>query len=174
MNDKRTYIRYAGDGGLYLWDNECGIQWHNMESGNKTDWLLFFDICREQPSPYTEPIITAIMNGLCPHKDKAIKRVTWRGAGGQQGVDWKYVKFWYLRENKKGFGPNSVPEFTRKPATHFFLRAGRIPEEYYSGPILVPMAETFTPYQRRFRERSWKVHKFDNFLQGWRFLFQFM
>src|SRR2546426_277778 len=72
MLRKHDYVRYAGEGGLYLWDSECQVRWHSLSASDRTDWLLFFDACREEPTVHTEAIITAIMNGLCPHKTEAL------------------------------------------------------------------------------------------------------
>ena len=113
MLQKDDYVRYAGEGGLYLWDNECQVRWHNLDASNRTDWLLFFDVCCEDPTQYTEAIIAAIMNGLCPQKIVACTELTKTGYDGEEGVDWGRRKFWYLREGKKKtFGIDSVPEFT--------------------------------------------------------------
>src|SRR5690349_17213517 len=119
---KNDYVRYAGEGGLYLWDNECSVRWHNLGASDRTDWLLFFDACREEPTVFTEAIIAAIMNGLCPHKTAAIVEKSRLGAwhsDAQEGHDWATVKFWYFRESRARFGSDSVPEFTRKPAAFF-------------------------------------------------------
>src|SRR5262245_38463275 len=118
MLQKSDYVRYAGERGLYLWDDECRVRWDNLSAGERTDWLLFFDACREEPTGYTEPIIAAIMKGLCPHKTTAIFEKTRTAQYGQQGHDWAHVKFWYFRE-EAGFGKDSVPEFTRKPAPFY-------------------------------------------------------
>src|SRR5262249_15488315 len=119
MLQKSDYVRYAGEGGLYLWDNECQVQWHNLSASDRTDWLLFFDACREEPTIHTEPIIAAIMNGLCPHKTAAIFEKTPPARYENQSRDRTSVKFWYLREDARGFGTDSVPEFTSKPAPYF-------------------------------------------------------
>ena len=86
MLQKDDYVRYAGEGGLYLWDNECQVRWHNLDASNRADWLLFFDVCREDPTQYTEAIIAAIMNGLCPQKIVACTELTKTGFAGEEGV----------------------------------------------------------------------------------------
>src|SRR2546423_4950359 len=118
MLQKRDYVRYAGEGGLYLWDSECQVRWHNLNDSDRTDWLLFFDVCREEPTVYTEAIITAITKGLCPHKTVAVFEKTPTEGYGHE-PDGPTVKFWYLREDARGFGTDSVPELTRKPAPFF-------------------------------------------------------
>ena len=82
MLQKSDYVRYAGEGGLYLWDDECRVRWDDLSASDRTDWLLFFDVCREEPTISTEAIIEAIMNGLCPHKIVVVKDLTRRGAWG--------------------------------------------------------------------------------------------
>jgi hypothetical protein len=182
MLQKDEYVRYAGEGGLYLWDNECQVRWHNLDASNRTDWLLFFDVCREDPTQYTEAIIEAIMNGLCPQKIVACAELTKAGFDGEDGVDWRRQKFWYWREGrKKKFGIDSLPELTSRPARHYLdeLRwrgaygqvVSRPPQ-----PVFVPIHK---PYFRSNKvyptgRPGWKVHKFDHPYDAWRFLFQFV
>lgn len=180
MLQKRDYVRYAGEGGLYLWDNECHVRWHNLSDSDRTDWLLFFDACREEPTAFTEAIIAAIMNGLCPHKTTAIFEKTstgYFGWGAQEGRDWAAAKFWYLRESRTGFGKDSVPEFTRKPAPFFLGQrtqwTGGIGN--VSHRVLRPIIQSYQwGTWSDFRRRAWKVHRFTHPYDGWRFLFQFM
>src|SRR5215475_97477 len=119
MLQKLDYVRHACEGGLYLWDNECQVRWHNLSASDRTDWMLFFDVCREEPTTYTEPLIAAITTGLCPHRSAGIFEKTRAGLSGREGRDWARVKFWYLREDARGFGKDSIPEFTRKPAPFY-------------------------------------------------------
>jgi hypothetical protein len=178
MLQKLDYVRYAGEGGLYLWDSECQVQWHNLSASDRTDWMLFFDVCREEPTTYTEAIIAAIMEGLCPHKTSAIFEKTRAGTGGQAGRDWSRVKVWYLRQDAAGFGKDSVPEFTRKPAAYFLGQRMTYDAGYPVGTktFLTPIAHSYGGWGalKRFRRRAWKVHKFDHYFDAWRFLFQFI
>src|SRR5262249_21943292 len=140
---------------------------------------LFFDACREEPTVFTEAIIGAIMNGLCPHQAEAVVEKTDKGTYGQQGRDWVRVKFWYFREDPRGFGKDCVPEFTRKPAAHLL---GWASKGFYSSsgsrrvlsPRLLRVAKAYRRSRREFRQRARKVHKFDHYFDAWRFLFQFI
>lgn len=181
MLQKRDYVRYAGEGGLYLWDNECLVRWDNLSASDRTDWLLFFDVCREEPTAHTEAIITAITNGLCPHKSEAIIDMTpdvWYERASRPKPP--SAKFWYLREHAGGFGKDTVPEFVRQPAP-YFLGEREKPRAWYEPPtgmetVLVPIAWCYggrTP-RKQFRRRAWKVHKFEHYFDAWRFLFQFI
>src|SRR5262249_62127872 len=160
MLQKDDYVRYAGEGGLYLWDNECQVRWHNLDASNRTDWLLFFDVCREDPTQYTEAIITAIMNGLCPHKVVACAKLTTTGFDGEEGVDWGRRKFWYWREGRtKKFGIDSLPEFTGHPPRHYLGE-----KRWFSrSPQLRPPQPIFIPIDVRYGYRRGEgVHKFDH------------
>jgi hypothetical protein len=176
MLQKQDYVRYAGEGGLYLWDNECQVGWGSLSASDRTDWLLFFDACREEPTVYTEAIIAAIMNGLCPHKAEAIYEKT-RDEHYGEGFSGPSVKFWYLRESK-GFGTDSVPELTRQPAAYFLgeQTRRRWRELPVTKTVLMPIALAYGGWssKKQFRRRAWKVHKFDHYFDAWRFLFQFI
>jgi hypothetical protein len=178
MLQKRDYVRYAGEGGLYLWESESPVRWADLDARDRADWLLFFDVCREEPTVYTEAIIAAITNGLCPHRSAAIFEKTRSGLYGQEGRDWARVKFWYLREDRKGFGKDSVPEFTRKPAP--FLLGERVrecnPVRVGTHAILIPIVHAPSRWALRsqYPKGAWKVHKFDHYFDAWRFLFQFV
>jgi hypothetical protein len=184
MLQKDDYVRYAGKGGLYLWDNECQVRWHNLDDSNRTDWLLFFDVCREDPTQYTEAIIAAIMNGLCPHKIVGYGELTRTGFAGEEGVDWGRKKFWYWREGrKKVFGIDSVPEFTRQPAAYYlgelrwrwvYVQNENRPPQPVFMPINAPAYRGYSKVYFQRRQGSWKVHKFDHPYDAWRFLFQFI
>jgi hypothetical protein len=170
------YVRYAGDGGLYLWDNECQVRWDNLSKSDLTDWLLFFDVCREEPTAFTEAIIAAIMNGLCPHRTTATFIKTLAGKAGKEGRDWVAGTYWYFREDaaRGFFGRDRVPEFTRKPAA-YYLREW----SYYLGvPIpgreIIPITLSHRAWPRDVRKRAWKIHKFNHPFDAWRFLFQFV
>jgi len=178
MLQKHDYVRYAGEGGLYLWDNECPVRWHNLGASDRTDWLLFFDVCREEPTTYTEPLIEAITTGLCPHRSAAIFEKTRTGLSGHEGRDWSNLKFWYLREDVKGFGKDSVPEFTRKPAPYYLgeREVYRWGHPVDTRTVLMPIAHSYGGWgtKKQFRRHAWKVHKFDHYFDAWRFLFQFI
>jgi hypothetical protein len=161
---KRDFVRYATEGGLRLWDESFTIRWHNLPADELADWAEFFDICRDEPTHYTEPVIAAIQAGLCPLKGSAF---------GEESApsywDWppegrKPEGFWYFVADREFKPPGLIPELSAPyPVTHYYQPALS---------TLIRVEDAFTRWARYARQDGGfvRIWRFKHLQGAWGFL----
>ena len=166
---KRELVRYVCSGGLRMYDDECSIRWHNMEADERTDWLVFFDMCRDEETPHTEAVIAAIMAGLCPLK-KTVHRggmLNWEEAEAGTGQE----KLWLFptgaHRGRQGF---PVSESLLPPGHYLVGDIWRAAGIFHLIPA--EKAEGHVRWLRR--RRAVGVHAFKHPAHAWAFLLSFL
>jgi hypothetical protein len=164
--NKRELVRYICSGGLRMYDDECSVRWANMPEEERADWLVFFDMCRDEPSPHTEEVIQAIMAGLCPEK----KIVHWGGMPPGEIPPTGHGKAWLFRASE-GFGPATVRATLTEPFTHYyFAPSGWAAKKGHCGLT----AEVPERREWWFRHRAIPAFAFKHPAHAWAFLLSFL
>ena len=161
---KRELIRYVCSGGLRMYDDECSIRWHNMPDDERADWLVFFDMCRDEPTQHTEAVIAAIMAGLCPRKMVVQDVPTPSFRGEPEPVK---EKVWLFRTGPAFDGKaGTVLDWVAEPKHLLgnFSYDGRGP--WFCVPVEVD-EDRRTQWMRR---RAASVHAFKHPAHAWAFL----
>ena len=149
--DKKQYINYATRGGLYLYDNKCIYKYDNLSKEYLTDWLMFFDICREDPKDLTEDIIKAIQEGLCPSKARYLSEELCN-----YDLKYKPKTIWYLKIGKEFNNTYIKKSKDKEPIS---LRED------------ISLSETYL-YKTYHQDLQTKVYLFDHMYTAWDFIFQ--
>ncbi len=171
--NKRDLIKYICSGGLRMYDDECSVRWANMPDDERADWLVFFDMCRDEPTHHTEEVIAAITAGLCPRKVTAVRS----GLGPWQGrvVEGPAEKLWYFRagkafDGKAGTIPDPLDGFT-----HYLARASDGYRLQAGGRLFcVPVAEVEGWLATYFRRTAIPAYTFKHPAHAWAFLLSFL
>ncbi len=160
---KRELIRYAVSGSLRLFDSECGVRWENLPAAERADWFEFFDMCRDDPSPYTEPLIEAITAGLRPQKAEVEMGYSiWLPTEGTRRI-------WFFRPGKV-FGPPCVLPAVFAEPTHYL--ADTVPAN--GRRLCIPAERVGGRWHRRFRKTAHAVRAFRHVAHAWAFLFSLL
>lgn len=168
---KRELIRYICSGGLRMFDSECSIRWHNMPDDERADWLVFFDMCRDEPAHHTEAVISAIAAGLCPKK--AVVRRSGLGPWYGHAAESPPEKVWYFRSGKSFDGrAGTVPE-TTGAFTHYLIRASA-PWQAGGALYCVSVEEAQSRLSSYFHRYGTRAHVFKHPAHAWAFLLSFL
>jgi hypothetical protein len=161
---KKDYVKYATDGGLRLWDASFTIRWHNLPADERADWAEFFDLCRDEPTHYTEPVIAALQAGLCPLKGSAYGEDYVGYVGAWPAEPQRREGFWYFVAGQEFQPPGEVPELSAPyPVTHYY-RA--------DPPTLIRVENAYTWWARNARQRRdfVRIWRFKHLQHAWGFL----
>jgi hypothetical protein len=150
---------------LYFYDNTYLVKWDNMLREHKTDWLLFFDMVRDDANydGLTEQVLKAIVNGFCPNKVNVLIDSTvpiWSNNRWIKGRQCRYKDFWMFQVGKTVATPNVLPL-----------------NECYSHYGVNNFGELELIKRKKIVHRSTRYNKFMCFthpVEAWQFLFQFM
>jgi hypothetical protein len=132
----------SAPGSMYLFHSHSNIKWNKMPAQWKEDWYIFFDMCRDSPTPYTELFIDLISGGLCPQISEYEKNLTALGRWNKkskQNRDWAIVKCWVIPITKipqvDGLpNRNEYPEMHRLIYPHYYIDhpLQRVVKSFYS------------------------------------------
>jgi len=169
--NKRELLRYICSGGLRMYDDECSVRWANMPADERADWLVFFDMCRDEPGPHTEAVIAAIMAGLCPRKATVIRSgiEPWQGRAVEKPAE----KVWYFRAGSafaaaRWSVPDPLSEFT-----HFLAKASA-PWQPGGATYCVPAGEAVGRMSGFFMRYALPAFVFRHPAHAWAFLLAFL
>jgi hypothetical protein len=169
--NNRELIRYTCGGGLRMFDDECSVRWDGMDDEERADWLVFFDMCRDEPGPYTEDVIEAIAAGLCPHKAVVVRS----GLGPWHGepVEAPSERVWCFRSGERFNAATWAVPDPLSTFTHYLAHATAPWQP--GGPLYcVPVEEVEGRWSTFFRRYAIPAFVFRHPAHAWSFLFSFL
>lgn len=179
MAKQHPLIEIALTGGLWLYDNESMWRFHNMPQEYVYDWNTFIDMCQEEHhNKWTDSLLTAIKNGLCPQIANNPYNITKKGmyaTDSRYGVDWDVRKVWYFIAGKE-FSATTVPSFLIHPPDYIVgvqNQFSRTPH-MYTTKIGTPRWDW--PYGlMRIRKKDQQcAYVFDHVTKAWKFLLNWL
>jgi hypothetical protein len=180
---RQDMIHYCSEPGvLALWDQTFTIKWDSLEVKHKQDWLMFMDFLMEEPTKYTENLISLIKNNFCPQRGKAITLKEKEDYLKSNYNPWLPNKkkvdpppesvFWYFEDI------SGLPIFTTNDESGEVSYWG---PEYYWEPvigitrkILIPEKKFVKEVYKSSRKKYLKVRSFKSLPQAWAFILRLM
>ena len=155
--DKKSLIDIAIKGGLLLYDDK------SLKMKDKSDWLIFFDMTRDNPTPYTEKIIESILKGLCPQKNLYYPS---RNVSYFTTFDPEKPKpFWYFPVGKE-ISSKFLCDFPSLQATEYFIRNYNVILNSQKTKNKLDLSHA--------RSHGELIYAFKTMPEAWEFLFNFM
>jgi len=165
VTTKTDVLDLALSGGVLLWDCDYSFNWDTMPAVKKEDWLIYFDMLRDEPTVYTERIISSIEKGLCPEKGNSIvyldARFNRSWTEWQEGRDFRRYDFWFFRSGKDFSGDTLPDTFAACMPTH----------RYNGGDVVEKIGGRRSYRYRKTSDDLWfPIWKFNSLNSAWKFI----